>query len=229
MLLASDFVHFSITFRLQLPNRSFSFLIIGIRRKAGSSLRLLHRCSSAYNIRLSCVDFDVFLFTSSASPSRAALSLYSQPLLSSIPKRQNAMQPSSTFTDDLVLPSRRQRWDVLLRFRSLPMNVTSLFIGVAIGKLLSGLLFPSLAEHEGCYVLWAMRAAVPLTSFGALLLFLACAVWELCVRDLSDHKREYVRKLQHVRRRRKLRILRIELTDRNEGARDSLESGHRGR
>lgn len=96
----------------------------------------------------------------------------------------------STFTDDLVLPSRLQRWDTLFRFRNLGVNIGSLFLGVFMGKLLSGVLFPSLAER-GCYVGWAARAAVPLTSCGAVLLFLLCAVWEACVRDHSDHSREY--------------------------------------
>lgn len=98
---------------------------------------------------------------------------------------------ATTFTDDLVLPSRLQRWDSLLRFRNLSLNVGSLFLGVFIGKLLSGVLFPTLAEQDGCYVGWAAREAVPLTSCGAVLLVLMCAIWEACVRDHSDYKRTY--------------------------------------
>lgn len=97
------------------------------------------------------------------------------------------MEP--TFTDDLVLPSRLQRWDALLRFRHLWLNVASLFTGVFIGKLLSGVLFPTL-EEKGCYAGWAAREAVPLTSCGTVLLILSCAVWEACVRDHSDLNRK---------------------------------------
>lgn len=96
----------------------------------------------------------------------------------------------TTFTDDLVLPSRLQRWDTLFRLRNLRLNVASLFLGVFVGKLLSGVLFPSLTER-GCYVGWAAREAVPLSSCGAVLLFLSCLVWEACVRDHSDYQREF--------------------------------------
>lgn len=126
------------------------------------------------------------------------------------------MEP--TFTDDLVLPSRLQRWDPLLRFRHLWLNVASLFTGVFIGKLLSGVLFPTLSDYDGCYVGWAAREAVPLTSCGTLLLILSCAVWELFVRDHSDHGRKYLAARKSA----------DELTLRHEGARCGVEGGHRG-
>lgn len=100
---------------------------------------------------------------------------------------------STVFTDDLVLPSRRQRYDILLRPRYWVLNVLALRLGLSLGKLLSRLLFPSInPPWNGWWdaLLSTYDEAFGITSVCAIILLCAGVVWAYFVPDHSDSERK---------------------------------------
>lgn len=107
---------------------------------------------------------------------------------------EKAASTSAVFTDDLVLPSRRQRFDILLRPRYWFLNVLALRLGLSLGKLLSRLLFPSInPPWNGWWdaLLSTYDEAFKITFVCAILLLCAGLVWSYFVPDYSDSDREF--------------------------------------
>lgn len=164
---------------------------------------------------LTCVSRSDTDTRSTSSRARASLS-------STISNPSESVDMS--LTDDLVIPSRIQQFDVLLRPRYWFVNVLSLYIGVSLGKLLSRVLFPSLHDPTTGVLQTLVAAqinALPLVSVGTILLVMAGSIWAVLVPDYSDSAREYCIGAP-------LNTCCL-LTSRSEGARECVGRSDRGR